>query len=133
MKPGATRFTLKDVSGNCIIFINNGKRDQQIWEKAEDKKQTPLQQSIATAIRFRDFKEDEKAAAKTSDIALKKVNKEPVQEIAEALLIRMDLAITRNDLNRREECRILISQLRLPEEQIARLAQKHDIKADFDF
>ncbi|MCH7408928.1 hypothetical protein MM239_05950 [Belliella sp. DSM 111904] len=128
MKPGATRFTLTDISGNCIIFINYGEEDQETWEKADDKNQTPLQKSIAVAIRFRDYKEDEKAAAKTLDVALSKAGNETPTDIAEALLIRMDLANVLNDLPRVEDCRIQLSQVDLPEKEIELLAKKHGVK-----
>ncbi|QNL51923.1 hypothetical protein H8S90_10270 [Olivibacter sp. SDN3] len=128
MKPEATRFTLMDVSGNCVIFILDDEKDNEVYEKADDINQTPLQKSIATGIRFRDFKEDEKAAAETLDIALQKVENETLRDIAEALLIRMDLANVLNDFPREEECRIHLSQVDLPDEEKEQLAKKHGVK-----
>lgn len=128
MKPEATRFTLIDVSGNCVIFILDDEKDEEIYKKAEDTNQTPLQQAIATAIRFRDFKEDEHAAAEALDIALPKIENETPQDIAEALLIRMDLADVLNDAPRKEACRTRLDQLELPDNEKERLAQKHGIR-----
>lgn len=128
MKPGATRFTLTDISGNCVIFINYGEEDQETWEKADDKNQTPLQKSVAAAIRFRDYKEDEKAAAKTIDAALKKATNELPSDFAEALIIRIDLAKVLNDLPREEECRMHLAQVNLADEEKEQLAKKHGVK-----
>lgn len=111
MKPGATRFTLTDVSGNAVIFINDGKQDQETWEKAENKNQSPLQRAIAVAVRFRDYKRDEKAAAATLDAALRKAENESQTDIAEALTLRIDLAISMNDLPRAEECKMLLMSI----------------------
>jgi len=128
MKPEATRFTLIDVSGNCVIFILDNEKDEEIYKKADDTNQTPLQQSIATAIRFRDFKEDEKEASDTLDIALQKIENETSRDIAEALVIRMDLANVLKDLPREEECRIHLAQVDLSDEEKEQLAKKHGVK-----
>lgn len=128
MKPGATRFTLTDISGNCVFFINYGNEDQETWEKVNDKNQTPLQKSIAAAIRFRDYKEDEKASVKTLDVALKKVENEAQVDIAEALLMRIDLATILNEPIREKECRTLLTQVNLSDKEKEQLAQKHNVK-----
>jgi hypothetical protein len=125
MKPGTTRFTLTDVSGNSVIFVGYGEQDQQTWEKADDKSQTPLQKSIATAVRFRDYKNDEKAAAASLDAALKRAGDETSADIAEALIIRIDLADFMNDHVRANECRKLLAELGLPDAEIASLKLKH--------
>ncbi|MFC3199856.1 hypothetical protein ACFOET_19715 [Parapedobacter deserti] len=129
MKPGTTRFTLTDVSGNSIIFIDSSaeEKDQETWEKADDKNQSPLQRAVAMAIRFRDYKEDEQAAAKTLDVALRKAKNEENTTIAEALIIRMDLAVFMDNSARASECSKLLSQLDLPEGEVGRLMQKHGI------
>lgn len=128
MKPGTTRFTLTDVSGNSVIFINYGEEDQEAWEKADDKNQSPLQKAVATAIRFRDYKEDEKAAAKILDVALRKAENENRVDVAEALLIRIDLATFMNDPIRADECKAQLNQINLPKEDLNRLTQKHSVK-----
>lgn len=129
MKPGTTRFTLTDVSGNSIIFIDSNaeEKDQKTWEKADDKNQSPLQKAVAMAIRFRDYKEDEQAAAKTLDVALRKAKNEEKTTIAEALIIRMDLAVFMGNSARADECSKLLSQLGLPEGEMGCLMQKHGI------
>lgn len=128
MKPGTTRFTLTDVSGNSIIFINYGEEDLETWRKMEDKNQTPLQRSIAFAINFRDYKDDVNAAVATLDSALRKTENEDMKDIAEALIIRLDLGIFLNDAIRTQECSMLLSQLALTEEQKEKLLLKHNVK-----
>lgn len=130
MKPGTTRFTLTDVSGNSMIFIDSdsGEKDQETWEKADNKNQSPLQKAIAMAIRFRDYKEDEQAAAKTLDVALRKAENEEKTTLAEALAVRMDLAVFMGNRARADECNKLLSQLGLPQVDVDRLMQKHGIE-----
>jgi hypothetical protein len=93
MKPGATRFTLTDVAGNSVIFVSHGNQDQEVWEDANHKEQSRMRKAIATAARFRDYKNDDVAAAKTLDAALKQVKPEDDKvDIAEALVMRLELA-----------------------------------------
>lgn len=130
MKPGTTRFTLTDISGNSIIFIDadSEEKDQETWEKADDKNQSVLQKAIAMAVRFRDYKEDEQAAAKTLDVALRKVKDEEKITLAEALVIRIDLAVLMADGARVDECAKLLNQLGLLQSDVDRLMQKHGIE-----
>ncbi len=125
MKPGTTRFTLTDVSGNSIIFVSNGEQDQKTWEKAENKNQSKLQRAIAIAIRFRDYKNDDAAAIKTLDAALKRTNNENTVHIAEALIIRIELAELAKDSVKVAECKLLLKKLNLPERDLGLLKQKH--------
>jgi hypothetical protein len=127
MKPGTSRFTLTDPAGNSIIFIHYGEKDQKTWEKAENKNQSPLQKSIAIAVRFRDYKNDEKAAAATLDAALKHADNEIRVDIAEALAIRIELADFMNDSSKSSECSDLLRKMDLTEEEMDMLRQKHSI------
>lgn len=92
MKPGATRFTLTDVSGNSVIFISDGERDQEQWEAADDRNQDRLARALAVAKRFRDYKNDDELAAKTLDVALKDVMGSDPLQVAELLVMRIALA-----------------------------------------
>lgn len=128
MKPGTTRFTLTDVSGNSIIFINYGNVDQETYEKADDKNQSPLQKAIAVAMRFRDYKQDERAAAATLDVALQKIENDNKIDIAEALIIRIDLALFMNDPVKAGEFRNQLNKMDLLEEEMKCLKQKHTLE-----
>ena len=128
MKPGTTRFTLTDVSGSSVIFINHGEKDQEDWENAENQNLRPLQKAIALALRFRDYKEDLKAAAATLDVALRKYsNTTDTEDLTEALVIRLDLAIVRNETIRAEECRQRLNQEDMPDSLKKRMLQKHSV------
>jgi hypothetical protein len=128
MKPGTSRFTLTDVSGNSVIFINYGKNDQETWEKADDKNQSPLKKAISTAIRFRDYKEDEKAAAATLEVALRKAEDEDEIVIAEALIIGIDLAIFMNEPILTNQYRTHLNKLCISGEKMKNLIQKHNVE-----
>jgi hypothetical protein len=85
-RPGATRFTVTDPSGNWVIVITLGEEDQKTWEKAEDASQGPLRQAMAKAVRFRDYKQDARLALGTLDAALRKADpSDPAYEEATAL------------------------------------------------
>ncbi|WP_254562677.1 hypothetical protein [Dyadobacter diqingensis] len=128
MKPGTTRFTLTDPAGNSIIFIHYGEKDQKTWERAENKNQTPLQKSIAAAVRFRDYKNDDKAAAAILDAALKRADNEIRIDVAEALAILIELADFMNDSLKSSECSDLLRKMDLSEEEINMVRKKHSIR-----
>jgi hypothetical protein len=92
MKPGATRFTVTDPSGNTVIFVSMGEADQEVFDAADKAGLTPLQKATALAIRLRDLKEDNIAAAKVLDTGLKNTRGEAAADIAEAMRIRRELA-----------------------------------------
>jgi hypothetical protein len=125
MKPNTTRFTLTDVSGNAIIFVSRSEQDQETWEKAENKNQSKLQRAIAIAIRFRDYKNDDEAAIKTLDAALKRTNNENSIDIAEALIMRIELAESSNDPIKAAECKSRLALLAISESDLNLLREKH--------
>lgn len=126
MKPGQTRFTLTDVSGNSVIFIRFGEEDQDNFEKADQAGLSPLQKMIAVALRFRDYKEDYPAAAKTLDNALRKQVNEAAHDIAEALIMRIELARILEQQKTEQECREHLAQLSIPESAMEELRRKHN-------
>ena len=93
MKPKQTRFTLTDVSGNSIYFIKRGKEDEEVSEAYKQAGQTPLQKSLNTAIRLRDFHNDDTAAAKVLDSALARKQQGTQIELARVLAARIELAV----------------------------------------
>ncbi|MFN8374837.1 MAG: hypothetical protein U0694_18400 [Anaerolineae bacterium] len=92
MKPKQTRFTLTDVAGNSIIFIKHGKEDETVSEAYKQDGQTALQKSLNTAIRLRDFHNDDAAAAKVLDSALARKQEGTPIELARVLAARIELA-----------------------------------------
>ncbi len=127
MKPDATRFTLTDVSGNSIIFVNFGEKDEEVWQKAENKNQSPLQKAIAAAARFRDYKNDDITAAKTLDVILARTGNESKKDIAEALIMRIELAGSLNEPERATACRLQLEALSLSKEELNALQLKHAV------
>lgn len=126
MKPGATRFTLTDVSGNSVIFVSYGKEDQDSWEETNDKHGSRMQKAIAVARRFRDYKNDDAMAAKTLDVALRRDENHDRLELAEALVMRMELAGAMGDSVRAGECQALLDGLSLQESELAAIKKKHE-------
>jgi hypothetical protein len=118
MKPGQTRFTVTDPSGNAVIFIQQGEKDNETYQRADDSGLSALQKSIARAIRFRDFKEDDGAAAKTLDVALQKDGKTSKVDTAYALVIRMEIAMAMEDAKREGECLEELGKMKLSKEEI---------------
>lgn len=94
IRPGQTRFTVTDPSGNWVTFIKFGDEDEEIAVKSEQRgEQGPLEFAISRAIRFRDSKLDLSGAAKILDVALQRYPDEATLLIARALLLRGDIAV----------------------------------------
>jgi hypothetical protein len=91
MKPGQTRFTLTDPSGNALIFIAEGEKDGQDYRKAENHDLSPLEKSIAQAKRFRDFKNDLPAALAVIESGLKRYQDAKTEIIQQANDLRSEL------------------------------------------
>ncbi len=126
MKPGATRFTLTDVSGNSVIFVSHGERDQDEWEDADNRDQSRMKKALAVARRFRDYKNDDPMAAQTLDVALKHRSGELPLEVAEVLLMRIELAAAMNDEKSATECNTILQQLGLREEDLLLIQQRNE-------
>ncbi|HEY5824512.1 MAG TPA: hypothetical protein VIT44_09110, partial [Cyclobacteriaceae bacterium] len=124
MKPGATRFTLTDVSGNTIIFVSNGEKDQEVWEQAQVKTGSKLQQAIAIAKRFRDYKNDDGAAAKVLDTVLKTTT-DGDSDLPEALIMRIEIALHEGEKSREQECREKLTTLGIDSHTLSMLEERH--------
>jgi len=127
MKPGATRFTLTDVSGNAVIFVSNGERDQEMWEQGQIKSGSKLQQTITIAKHFRDYKNDDGAAAKALDTTLK-TTPDGDPDLPEALVMRMEIALHQGEQSREQECRQKLSTLEIDNHTLSALEERHRTK-----
>ena len=103
MKPGQTRFTVVDPSGNSVIFVKRGPEDEAAAEEYKRAGQTPLQKALSVAARLRDFKNDDAAAAKTLDNALARHPDAAPAERAAVLAARLELAEALGDSARAVE------------------------------
>jgi hypothetical protein len=100
MKPGQSRFTLTDVSGNSVIFIKRGGVDEHAAEAHKMSGQTPLQKAVRLADRLRDFKTDDAMAAKVLDDALARNLDASAGDRKTALAARLELAKADDDTER---------------------------------
>ena len=116
MKPKQTRFTLTDVSGNSIIFIKHGKEDETVSQAYKQAGQTPLQKSLNTAIRLRDFHNDDTAAAKVLDNALAHKQDGTQIELARVLAARIELAVISDEHDLARSLYIQLKNLELSED-----------------
>jgi uncharacterized protein HemY len=117
MKPGATRFTVTDVFGNSVIFVSMGEKDQEVWEQADDKTQSRLRQAIATATRLRDYKNDDEAAAKVLDTALRAATDDD-PDLPEALVMRIEIASHRGEQSQENDYRQKLASLGLGDQPL---------------
>jgi hypothetical protein len=128
MKLMGTRFTVTDPSGNSVIHIQNGGKDEADYESADQKVLTGLGKSIALAVRLRDFKEDYPAAARILDNALKKQGIEVQKsQKAEALIMLAELARILNDHNKEKQCYELLADLDFSADKIRELKSKQSM------
>ena len=97
MRPGQTRFTVVDPSGNSVIFVKRGPEDEAAAEEYKQAGQTPMQKALSVAARLRDFKNDDAAAAKALDNALARHPDAPPAERANVLAARIELAEAMGD------------------------------------
>lgn len=125
MKPGATRFTLTDVAGNAVIFVSEGGGDQADWEKAEHISSSRLAKAIAMAVRYRDYKHDDLMADRVLEGALRNVDGERAELVAEAWIIRAELAEARLDVSLATAYREQAAKLPLSEYVLLKLREKH--------
>lgn len=110
MKPKQTRFTLTDIAGNSIIYIKRGKEDEEKAQEYLQSDQTSLQKALSTAARLRDFKNDDKAAAKVLDNVLAREDQGTLVEYAKVLIARAELAVALDEI---EKAREIHAQLKI--------------------
>lgn len=111
MRPGQTRFTLTDVAGNSVIFVRRGPEDDEAAAQYKRPGQTPLQRAVALAERERDFKTDDRGAARVLDTALARHAGDPSPDYARALRARLELAEVLEEPARADELRALLAAL----------------------
>lgn len=119
MKKGQSRFTVVDPSGNSVIFIRRDAPDDYD-EGQGPEPQSPLGEALREAARLRDFKNDDRAAARVLDVALSRKTPAPPLERARALAARAELALA---LGEPEVARSALEELRripLSDEERAR-------------
>src|SRR5262245_8335571 len=106
-KPGQTRFTLTDPSGNSIICVKRSAHEGG----SSREKLTGLAKAIDTAAKLRDESGDDVSAAKVLDVALDRYQDAPALDRARAVAARAELAVALGEADR----------LRSPREELQRI------------
>jgi hypothetical protein len=76
------------------------------------------------AKRFRDYKNDDEAAAKTLDTVLKTARDED-PDLAEALVMRIEITLHQGERSREQECRQKLATLELDHHTLSLLEERH--------
>ncbi|WP_416904146.1 glyoxalase [Micromonospora echinospora] len=110
-RPGASRFTVVDPSGNSIIFIRRD--EEKELEYGGSKKLKGIARALDNARILREFKNDDRAAARSLTSALRRHGDTaaPVER-ALALAMLAELAVALDEPDRAEEW---VAQLRTVE------------------
>lgn len=112
MKPGQTRFTIRDVAGNSVIYIKMGPEDAAAAQAYLQPGLTPLQRALALAARLRDFHNEDAEAAKALDRALRyyKSEREKPEDYRRVLEARIELAEALGQMARLRALRTLLKK-----------------------
>lgn len=108
MRPGQTRFTVTDVSGNSVIFVRRGGEDDEAAAQYKRAGLTPLQRALALAERERDFKTDDAAAARVLDRLIERYAGDPSPDYRRAVEARLELAELYEEHDRVEQLHRLL-------------------------
>jgi hypothetical protein len=123
-KPGQTRFTVTDPSGNSVIFI---KRSAHEGGGRVNLNLTGLAKAVETAAKLRDESGDDESAAKVLDVALARYADAPPLDRARALAARAELAVALGDAGKLSAVRAEVQGIPLSEED--REKYRHELQA----
>lgn len=123
IKKGQSRFTLVDVAGNSVIFIRRDTRDDYDEAAAGPATHTRLDKALRAAARLRDFKNDDAAAARILDAALRRDEPGSPFERARVLAARAEIGVAMSDVARAQSARAELDALlpTLTDDERARL------------
>lgn len=111
MRPGQTRFTVTDISGNSVIFVKRGKEDDEAAAHYKRAGLSPLQRAVALAERERDFKTDDAGAARMLDTVIKRYAGDRSPTYLRAINARIELADLHEEHERAAELRQLLASI----------------------
>ncbi len=117
-KPGQTRFTLTDPSGNSVICVTRSAHEG--GGKAAGL--TGLAKAVDTAAKLRDESGDDESAAKVLDVALARYAGAPAVDRARALAARAELAVALGEADKLEAVRVELQAVPLSDEDRERYA-----------
>src|SRR5262245_29326051 len=121
-KPGQTRFTLTDPSGNSIICVKRVAHEAGVSRE----KLAGLSKAIDTATKLRDERGDDESAAKVLDVALDRYRDGPPLDRARALAARAELAVALGEAERLRSVRDELRQIPLSDEDREKYRHEFD-------
>jgi hypothetical protein len=121
-KPGQTRFTLTDPSGNSIICVR-----RSAHEGGGRANLTGLAKAIDTAAKLRDESGDDESAAKVLDVALARYADAPPLDRARALAARAELAVALGETGKLSAVRAELQRIPVSDED--RVKYRHELQA----
>ena len=113
-RPGASRFTVMDPSGNSIVFIQRGEPD---LEYGGSKQLQGLTRVLDNVRILREFKNDERAAFRALNSGLRRHGEGPAVEQAVALAVLIELSTALEESQRVPEWGARLRQLSLTMEE----------------
>jgi len=120
-RPGQSRFSLVDPDGNTLLFIQRDEPPKV--EYGGSAALEGLAAVIDNARILRDFKEDDKAAARVLEVGLGRYREiAPAAERAKALAMLAEIAVAAGDSERADQLRAEVSTMELTDEQRAAVA-----------
>lgn len=125
LRPGGTRFTVFDPSGNMLTFINQDEPDANYEWSGEGLSALAL--ALENAAFLRDTYANDAAAAKVLDTALARCEAAEPIDRARALAARAELAVALGDAERAEFARRELRGVALSDEDLARF--RHELSA----
>src|SRR5690606_34585691 len=122
-RPGQSRFSLVDPDGNTVLFIQRDEPRDVEYGGAADL--TDLAKVIDNARILRDFKVDDKAAARVLEVGLGRFREiAPAVDRAKALAMLAEIAVAAGDSERAERLRTEAAALSLSDEERAAVAEE---------
>jgi hypothetical protein len=122
-RPGQSRFTVVDPVGNSVIYIQRDEPEEV--EYGGSRELDGLARVLDNARILRDFKNDDKAAARVLEVGLGRFGAEASRaDKARALAALVELAVAMADSGRAEELRAELRAMELSEGERATLADE---------
>ncbi|WP_054813141.1 glyoxalase [Nocardia arizonensis] len=128
-RPGQTRFSLVDPDGNTLIFIRRDEHEELEYGGAAEL--TDLARVIDNARILRDFKTDDKAAARVLEVGLARhaLTASPAER-GRALAMLAELAVAADDLVAARDYRERVAALDL--DAAGRAEVERELRAGFE-
>ncbi len=125
MKPGQTRFTLTDVSGNSIIFIRFGQEDQDNYEKAEQAGLSPLQKNGRGSLTVKGLQRRLSGCCQNTGQCLETGNRRRGSRYCRSIGYAYKPGNGAREEDKAAACRIRLAQLKITEATLDALRVRH--------